>query len=156
MDTLTADYVRSILHYDPDSGVFTWLRSGGKAARGMPAGKTMRGYTLIGIDGKQYFASRLAWLYMTGEWPSLLVDHKDRDKGNDSWGNLRLATHSENCANYVRRGTYPRGVYRYNQKYRATCRRGGRVTHSKMFETPEEAHAEYLTMAKAAFGEFLP
>ena len=39
---------------------------------------------------------------MTGEWPSLEVDHKDRDKSNDRWSNLRLATEEEQHANVYR------------------------------------------------------
>jgi hypothetical protein len=59
----------------------------------------MYGYRLIGIDYGRYRGSRLAWLYITGEWPDGQVDHIDRIRTNDSWDNLRLATAKQNQEN---------------------------------------------------------
>ena len=56
-------------------------------------------YRKITIKRKKYRAHQLAWLYMTGEWCPLLIDHRDGDPSNNRWGNLRRATVSQSNAN---------------------------------------------------------
>lgn len=51
------------------------------------------------IHGYHYKASRLAWLYMTGEWPKYEMDHINHVKDDNRWVNLRDVTPAENCAN---------------------------------------------------------
>lgn len=103
-------YLKSILDYEPETGIFRWkiVKRGwrGKtiAFPGDRAGHIERdGYWRISIDGKFYLMHRLAWLWMTGDWPEIVIDHKDRDKGNNKWANLRDATYSENSRNSSRR-----------------------------------------------------
>lgn len=80
-----------MLHYDPETGTFTWLIDRSiRAYAGEVAGYTdKRGYVGISVDNVDYRASRLAWLYMTGEWPKRQVDHKNKIRGDNSWNNLR-------------------------------------------------------------------
>jgi hypothetical protein len=88
---LTQSRLRELMLYDPATGVFSWLQHRcGPATRNRRAG-TVRGskYRVICIDGKRYPATHIAWLYMTGEFPSLLIDHRNRDKFDDRWVNLR-------------------------------------------------------------------
>lgn len=71
-DGLTAEFVRNILDYDPETGIFTWKRKRSyNTDIGMEAGvcKIGSGYRVIKINGKQYVAHRLAWLYVYGKWP---------------------------------------------------------------------------------------
>lgn len=106
---LTADYVRARLDYDPDSGSFTWKRKPQNsnqdflwncAFAGKRAGSFMaNGYYQIRLDGTSYAAHRVAWLYVYGEHPVGLLDHRDRDKANNSIKNLRPATSSQNSFN---------------------------------------------------------
>ena len=42
---------------------------------------------------------RLAWFYMTGEWPKNHIDHVNGLEGDNRWCNLREATNSENMLN---------------------------------------------------------
>jgi hypothetical protein len=90
----SAKYLRSILHYSPKTGQWTWLVVRRQQHfTSMKAGyKNRFGYWLIGIDGYSYQSSRLAWLYMTGRWPRETIDHKDRNPGNNKWSNLREAS----------------------------------------------------------------
>lgn len=105
--TLTAEQLRVALDYDPLTGVLTWRhrddvlprvnkRFIGKAA-GCDDGQC--GYISIRLFDRLYQAHRLAWLHMTGEWPSRLIDHIDLDPKNNRWSNLRLATTSQNMSN---------------------------------------------------------
>ena|SRR5215472_2841384 len=98
---LTADYVRSILDYDPETGIFRWkITLSKRATAGKPAGRSRVGKrNKIGIKGGEYMAHRLAWLIMTGEWPAQEVDHRDLDPSNNRWTNLREATPSQNQSN---------------------------------------------------------
>lgn len=97
-DTLTVAEVKEELHYDPLTGDWTWLENTRLA--GKKAGYTAKsdGYVRIWLKGKRYLAHRLAWFYMTGEWP-IEIDHKDRNRSNNEFGNLRNVTTSENHRN---------------------------------------------------------
>jgi hypothetical protein len=67
---------------------------------GDPAGRiTQQGRRQIRIASGFYYSSRLAWLYMTGEWPKDQIDHINRIKDDDRWENLREATQSQNSFN---------------------------------------------------------
>ena len=105
---LSADYVREIISYSPETGEFHWKwrsdasnqvnsRRAGKRA-GAKAGKRNK-YLCVGVNGRSYQAHRLAWLIVTGDWPDRHIDHRDLDSLNNKWSNLRLATQSQNSAN---------------------------------------------------------
>ena len=53
------------------------------------------GYRIINIDGIEYYAHDLAFLYMTGEVPKGEVEHINGIKDDDSWKNLRLKTDTQ-------------------------------------------------------------
>lgn len=99
MPELTAERLRELLHYDPETGLFTWIVNRGCIKAGTQAGCIDDGYVKILVCGRKYRANRLAWLYMTGEWPRKLVDHEDTDRANNRWSNLRELTFVENLQN---------------------------------------------------------
>jgi hypothetical protein len=104
---LTAERLREVLSYDPETGVFTRrVKTAQRVKVGDIAGTIRKkdGRRVIMVDGKNYLASLLAHLYMTGEWPKNLVDHRDLDRLNDRWENLRPATRSQNEMNKRPRG----------------------------------------------------
>lgn len=98
---LTQSHLKELLHYNPVTGYFVWNKSlRNNALVGAIAGSVMAaGYIRVGIHGKLYLAHRLAFLYMTGEWPIEHVDHKDMCTSNNKWSNLRECSHSENHLN---------------------------------------------------------
>ena len=98
------------LNYNPDTGLFTWRNPQQKRFVGKVAGCNSLGYTRIKLDGKSYMAHRLAWLYMTGEWPELEVDHINRDKSDNRWCNLRQVHRAENMRNAGNYATCKSGV----------------------------------------------
>jgi len=87
----TQKRLKELLHYDPVTGIPTWkVFRRHNANIGDVAGYiNKRGYRIISIDDHPYKASRLAYLYMTGNFPSEEIDHENRIKHDDSWGNLR-------------------------------------------------------------------
>jgi len=105
---VTHSELKTILHYDPKTGIFTWkIKISKKTLIGSIAGHLgHKGYIKIVIKGKGYRANRLAWFYMTGEWPENLVDHVNRIRNDNRWVNLRDITNKENIANSSRYGDY--------------------------------------------------
>lgn len=159
---LTAPQVRAVLHYDPETGMFTWLigRSDriGKPARS-PASS---GYWTLHFQGRNYRCARLAHLYMTGEWPSGEMDHIDGNGQNDSWTNLRVVTRLQNEWN--KRGMKnvhgAKGVTMLSgnrrRKWRVLIADHGKKKFLGCFATREEAATVYDAAALSIAGEFLP
>lgn len=102
MMKLTQERLKELLHYDPETGVFTRLKtiSNFKAKKGdIAGGINSIGYRQICVDGKHYNASRLAFLYTEGYFPEHEVDHKNRIKSDDRWDNLRHISKQCNARN---------------------------------------------------------
>lgn len=150
---LTAEYVRSLLGYDPQSGIFVWKVTRARTAKaGMRAGRARKDkYREITVAGHGYLEHRLAWLVTYDEWPRLDVDHVDGDKSNNAACNLRHASRSDNCKNAIRRGCYFR---KDNGKYAAAIQVDGKRLHLGLFQTEELARAAYLSASEKHFGEF--
>lgn len=102
---LTQERLKELLHYDPETGEFTRLKvvkGGGKngTGAGTKAGTIGdAGYLRWQSGGKLYLLHRLAFLYMTGEFPEHDVDHINHDRTDNRWVNLRQATRAENLGN---------------------------------------------------------
>lgn len=156
--SLTAELLRSLLDYDAEAGVFRWRISRGSRRAGAVAGNLRRdGYVGILVCGRLYTAHRLAWLWVTGEWP-IEVDHRDGDGSNNAWTNLRLATHAQNMSNTKkpRHNTSGfKGVHLRRQgDFSASIQHKGKTIHLGLFPTAEAAHAAYCAAAERIHGEF--
>lgn len=156
---LTAEAVRRLFIYDPYSGLLQYRERGPHRPRGWFAGakEPKTGYLRVQVGLRKYLVARLAWLWMTGHWPKVDVDHVDLDRTNNRWGNLREATRAQNVVNSGRRATNKsgfKGVTFKNGRWRATIRAEGRCLHLGYFPTPEEASQAYETAAKQAFGDY--
>lgn len=161
--TLTQERLKELLHYDPETGVFTWLEDRGGRKAGDIAGCKKRTYNVISVDDRIYRAHLLAWFYMTGEWPKPFLDHKDTDKHNNAFSNLRIATKSQNMANVGLIKTNNSGLkgvsrYRagdaYGKPWQAGISKDGKQIHIGHFATKEQAHAAYVAKSQELFGEF--
>jgi len=159
---LTQDRLKEVLHYDPETGVFTRLVSTNNRVKvGAVAGTIHHtGYCRIKIDGKDYLAHRLAFLYMTGEFPKDQADHIDGNPANNRWSNLRECTHAENQQNRASKpGSTSKHVginrYKKTQKWRAAIKINGKPIHLGYFETEEAAYQAYCK-AKAEHHTFQP
>lgn len=96
---ITHNDLKQLLHYQFDTGIFTWIKSPrANVMAGSEAGFiNTSGYRQIQINRKTYMASRLAWLYMYEQWPIKEIDHINRLALDNRIINLRLANRSENC-----------------------------------------------------------
>ena len=161
---INQERLKELLHYDPDSGVFTRAKDlpNGKKAGQIAGHVNQKGYIDIRLDGKNYRAARLAFLYMTGEWPSEEVDHDNRVKTDNRWINLRGANRYQNAYNKFSarkaKSGYA-GVVKVKRKktadrYRATIWANGVSSYLGTYATPEEAHNVYLSAVKDLHGEF--
>ncbi len=154
---LTAERLREVLSYDPETGIFTRLIDRGKFKAGERAGSVSpTGYRVIGVDRALVLEHRLAWLCVYGEWPDGEIDHINRIRVDNRIENLRLA-HGQNARNIVGRGASGfKGVYQFKpgQKWRARIFYDGKLRHLGSFDTPEEAHAAYCAAAIRHHGVF--
>lgn len=148
---LTAARLRELLHYDPETGVFTWRETGpGRhTSRAGRAGATASiGYIVIRVGGTLLYAHRLAWLYVTGEWPAVTIDHIDGDKGNNRFSNLRDVQHRVNAANHhkAQGSAGLLGAVKNSRQpnWRAIITVGGKQKHIGTFDSPEAAHEAYM------------
>ena len=153
---LTVDSLRELLHYDPSTGDFTWRVRIANVAAGTIAGKLLpTGYRVIRVRGRAYYAHRLAWLFMTGQWPRQQIDHINNTTGDNRWLNLREATQAQNNANRrVRTSSGFKGVYRAGKRFSAFATYNGKSTYLGTFSTAAEASAAYLAKAREIHGEF--
>ena len=158
---LTAERLREVLHYDPATGVFTWLVPCGSAAAGAEAGSFYsNGYMRVGVAGSVHLAHRLAWFYMTGEWPAEQIDHINGARADNRWVNLREATKAENQQNVTayRNNTsgFP-GVdwNKRDRRWRARIMVKREYRNLGYFSTAEEAAAAYAE-AKQRLHTFNP
>jgi hypothetical protein len=156
---VTQQRLRDLLHYNPKTGIFTWLVDHGRWDR-IKAGTVATSdgkKPLIHVDNRKYLASRLAVLYMTGRWPRLTVDHKDCDPRNNQWSNLRQATQQEQQRNrkgYSSSGY--KGVYASSGRYgfSAYISINKKSIYLGWRHTPKEAHQLYCDAVKQHYAEF--
>lgn len=157
---LTAERLRQLLHYDPETGVFTRPVRVSNCRIGKQAGCLRPdGYRYIGIDGDRYMAHRLAWLYATGQWPAVQIDHINGDRADNRFVNLREATNAENQRNSKRRSDNTsgfKGVHwrRHTGKWLAQIGHNGRLVYLGLFPTAKMAHAAYCEAARRLHGQF--
>ena len=157
---LTADRLRELLHYDSETGNFTRLVARKGHAKGEIAGCAVGRYTVIHLDGVDHYAHRLAWLYVTCEWPEETIDHIDRDTHNNRWANLREASVADQRQNsrLSRRNTSGHKGVSWDSRRRkwvASIGRDGRRHYIGRFERLEDAVAAYVK-AKGHMHSFHP
>ena len=153
LNPMNQERLKELLHYCPETGVFTWTAKKRGVTLDSVAGYVGRyGYWKITLDKKRYAAHRLAWLYVHGQWPDDCIDHINRVRTDNRIANLRLATHAQNRQNLslnARNKSGVRGVSfdAVNQKWRASISVNGKAKNLGRFTTKAEAAAAYKVAA---------
>lgn len=107
------------------------------------------GYIRICVDQRDYKAHRLAWLFMTGEWPAGDIDHINGNREDNRWANLRVVTCAMNAQNRRKahsnnKSTGVLGVSKDRGRFMASIFVDGKSRKLGRFLTVEEAEAAYL------------
>lgn len=149
------------IHYNPETGKFTWLNTKGRAKAGCEAGYLdTRGYRNLSLNNKLYKAHRLAFYLMTGTHPENEIDHINGKRDDNRWSNLRQANRAENMQNVAKRRTASSkyaGVCwnKARSKWHAICNVNGQQHHLGYFDDEQEA-AQVAAEAKKKYHTFSP
>jgi hypothetical protein len=147
MKTITQEELKEVLDYSPETGVFTRKVSNSPRVKvGDVAGSVDKanGYRYIKINGKRYLAHRLAFLYMTGEFPPEEVDHISHSKDDNRWVNLRVSSHQDNQRNRSINTNNKSGFtgvswYKSTNKWMVQIKINGKKKHLGYFKDLTEA-----------------
>ena len=156
---VTQQYLKTVLHYNPETGIFVWLEPGRGRKNDLSAGSLGgSGYCLIQINGKRYYAHRLAFIYMTDQYPDE-IDHINQTKDDNRWCNLRKCTTSQNHANISINKNNTSGYkgvcwHKWNKKWCAQIRINRKKYHIGYFACKHEAARAYNITAMDYFGDF--
>jgi hypothetical protein len=156
---LDHDTLVSLLDYDQVTGIFRWRVNRYRVTKGDVAGSiSPTGHRQIGIFQHNYLAQQLAWFYVTGKFPNFATDHRNGNRDDNSWRNLRRANHSQNGANRRKNKNSTsgfKGVTRLpSGRWRAQITQDRKNQHVGVFDSAAEAHAAYFKAAQFLFGEF--
>lgn len=143
---LTAERLRELLAYDPETGIFTWKTTmGSRAVAGQQTDSLDdHGYVRIRVDKRLYRAHRLAVLYMSGSFPPADVDHINLNRADNRWKNLRNATRTVNARNTNLRSDSTSGLknvswHKATGKWQVNLAAGGKNIHIGLFADKELA-----------------
>lgn len=148
---VTLAQVQGLLHYDPDTGTFTYKVAPPRKPwlAGSVVGTTHgAGYKVVKIEQRMYLLHRLAWFYVHGVWPSQNIDHRNGIRCDNRIDNLRDVDQSTNLQN--QRGPMSNnkvgflGVRRRRGRFGAQIVVDGKPVDLGTFDTPERAHDVYV------------
>lgn len=151
--TLTADQVRDLLDYDPATGNLAWRKTGkGRRLDRIAGSPDRHGYLQTRVNGRMYFNHRLAWLHVHGTWPQYVIDHINGNPADNRIENLRdvpRKTNQENqrkaAASNKTTGLLGASLHRKTGKFVAAIQTNRRTHYLGLYQTPEQAHAAYVT-----------
>lgn len=160
---LDIETLRGMLSYDPETGALTWKKrdislfpdlrscnSWNSRYAGTITGQKLDewGYQDVSIFSVKYKAHRVCWAIFYGEWPSMDIDHKNRDGSDNRINNLREATPLQNAQN---KGSYQNNTSGYkgvcwhksSKKWMAQIKYRYKNIHLGLFDDPEDASRAY-------------
>lgn len=158
--TLTQVRLKEVLHYDPETGIFTRKITVGRYKRGEVAGSpSSHGYIKIMVDGVYQSAHQLAWFYVYGEFPESDLDHKNRNRADNRIENLRKCDDARNAKNAGIRKTNRSGYKGVSWKTQVSkwvvqIQVDGVKKHVGYFTSEIDAAKAYDVEARRYFGEF--
>lgn len=137
--------LKSLLSYDPNTGLIRWIAKGKGMIKKKAAGTTLHsGYLGICIGPKRWQAHRIAWALHHGEWPKDQIDHINGVKTDNRICNLREATNSQNGKNLGLSKANKSGVKgvsfeTYTQRWKASIKVENKTISLGRFNSIENA-----------------
>lgn len=160
-DALTAERLREVLDYDAETGIFTRrMKTNINTVVGQVVGSLHhKGYLRMSVDGHIYWAHRLAWLYVYGEWPKGPIDHANRIRTDNRICNLREASYAENNRNVSISKTNKSGAKgvswdKSNNKWRANVVLKRKNHSAGLFDSVADAAKAAQALRAKLHGEF--
>jgi hypothetical protein len=148
---MNAEYVRSRLQYDPETGKLRWKlrdvnRSDDKRWNNIWAGTiagsvNRQGYRIIGLDGGFYQAGRLIWFMIYGKWPKGKIMHINGNLDDNRLENLLDVPHKVVMRRRKDNTGLPEGVFHHNNSvgFIASIAHGSKQKYLGQFESVETA-----------------
>ena len=148
--------LKQIVHYNPETGAFTWIKDGHRRKGCTITSRNAFGYIQVWIAPKNYSGHRLAWLYVHGELPQGHIDHANGDPADNRIINLRLCDDALNHGNMKvkRKGLKGAWFNKSRGTWHAIAQCRGEKHYLGTFPSEEAAHEFYMAKAKELFGEF--
>jgi hypothetical protein len=148
--------LKRLLDYSPETGEMHWRVNRGGVKAGTLAGYlSPAGYCFISVNNRMRLRSRLAFCWMTGDYPEF-VDHANGIRNDDRWENLRACTRQENNRNKDRAFGSGVSFHKHTGKWRARIRVDNREIYLGLFTDKEEALLVRAKKEIELFGEFSP
>lgn len=150
-DNLTADRVRFLFSYNPETGVLLWRNPTSlRVAIGDPVGTmASNGRRYVAVDSVKHLAHRIAWLYVHGKLPE-----ENLAARNGNYDDLRLSnlmpqsfvdTANKNSLRNTNTSGFRGVIWDKNKgKWRAEITRDYLRVQIGRFDTKEEAHEAYV------------
>lgn len=157
---ITHERLVYLLDYNKFTGELIWKNPTSPRVRiGDVAGYKSKDYVMVRLDNILYPAHCIIWFGITGKWSETEIDHKDLNKYNNKFDNLRKATRSLNGANKNKYSTNKSGFKgvswsKKRQLWLAQITVNYKTKNLGCYSTPEEAFEIYQKAAKEYFGEF--
>lgn len=158
---ISHDRLLELLIYEPATGLFRRKIAQGRFDAGSVSGSISAkiGYWEVSVDGQRYYGHRLAWFYMTREWPVATVDHKNLVRSDNKWENLRAASKAQQIMNTPitkRNKSGVKGIFfdQQTQKWGAEIRVNGIRVWLGRFDSLDVAEAIILEKRSELHGQF--
>lgn len=157
---ITRKQLMSTLDYNPSTGILTWKIHPSRAVKAgdKVTNTSSHGYIRVKIQGREYLAHRLIWLYVYGYLPKC-IDHIDRNRSNNKLANLREATYQNNSHNM---GPRKKGSSKYKgvcwckrrSRWQAEITIRGYCKYLGHYKVEQDAALAYNKAAKRFHGKF--
>lgn len=162
--------LRAYFGYDPETGklYYKFYYAGDDLTRQQKSWNTRykdkeatgwinNNYIRISFKTRQFYLHQIAFAIMVGYIPEE-VDHKDLNKLNNKWDNLREASHAENASNMKMRRNNKAGMKgvswsKWTNSWRMDFQHNNVKYHS-FHPTKEEAYKAYCEKSAELHKEF--